>query len=282
MGNTAKLIKILLGKNLSELGDDYKQKVLEVFRQMFSDSALTIPYNDIADFVYKNENSDEDNEVLNENIRLILDGSPNETKEILSKNLNKIKTNYSLSQVQREYILRNSKQAQETVSELHHFVKEFRPLITEVEEQIKTSKESMNKMNLDIADITTRITEVRDMKSGIYTDFIAILGVFSAFVFVMFGGIEISRAVFDVGDDLQTMDLSKIITVSSLMMIAILTLMYSLLLWIARITGKEFGNCMSCDKGCKHKWKHLFMRHSFYFCLLILLGISAFIASTFF
>ena len=275
MGNTAKLIKILLGKNLSELGNDDKQKVLEVFRQMFSDSALTIPYNDIADYVYQNENSDEDNEVLNENIRLILDGSPNETKEILSKNLDKIKTNYSLSQVQREYILRNSKQAQDTVSELHH-------LITEVEEQIKTSEKSMNKMNSDIADITTRITEVRNIKSGIYTDFIAILGVFSAFVFVMFGGIEIARAVFDVGDDLQTMDLSKIITVSSLMMIAILTLMYSLLLWIARITGKEFGNCMSCDKGCKHKWRHLFMRHSFYFCLLILLGISAFIASTFF
>ena len=275
MGNTAKLIKILLGKNLSKLRDDDKQKVLEVFRQMFSDSALTIPYNDIADYVYENENSDEDNEVLNENIRLILDGSPNETKEILSKNLDKIKTNYSLSQVQREYILRNSKQAQDTVSELHH-------LITEVEEQIKTSEKSMNKMDLDIADITTRITEVRNMKSGIYTDFIAILGVFSAFVFVMFGGIEIARAVFDVGDDLQTMDLSKIITVSSLMMIAILTLMYSLLLWIARITGKEFGNCMSCDKGCKHKWRHLFMRHSFYFCLLILLGISAFIASTFF
>ncbi|MEZ7615847.1 hypothetical protein O3651_02650 [Streptococcus sp. 27098_8_73] len=104
MGNTAILIKILLGKNLSELGDDDKQKVLEVFRQMFSDSALTIPYNDIADYVYKNENSDEDNEVLNENIRLILDGSPNETKEILSKNLDKIKTNYSLSSSKRIYI----------------------------------------------------------------------------------------------------------------------------------------------------------------------------------
>ena len=86
MGNTALLIKILLGKNLSELGDDNKQKFLEVFRQMFSDSALTIPYNDIADYVYRNENSDEDNEVLNENIRLILDGSLNETKEILSRN----------------------------------------------------------------------------------------------------------------------------------------------------------------------------------------------------
>ena len=282
MGNTAKLIKILLGKNLSELVDDDKQKVLKVFRQMFSNSDLTIPYNDIADYVYKNENSDEDNEVLNENIRLILDGSPSKTKEILSKNLDKIKTNYSLSQVQREYILRNSKQAQDTVSELHKIVKEFRPLITEVDEQIKTSKKSMDEMNSDMVDIKDSIKEVRGMKSGIYTDFIAILGVFSAFVFVMFGGIEIARAVFDVGDDLQTMDLSKIITISSLMLIAILTLMYSLLLWIARITGKEFGNCMSCDKGCKHKWKHLFMRHSFYFFLLILLGVSAFIASTFF
>ncbi|MEN4306856.1 hypothetical protein R2580_09435, partial [Streptococcus pyogenes] len=66
------------------------------------------------------------------------------------------------------------------------------------------------------------------------------------------------------------------ITVSSLMLIGVLTLMYSLLLWVARITGKNFGNCYSskCDNGCQHKWRHFLMRHSFYFSLMFLLVLT--------
>lgn len=92
-----------------------------------------------------------------------------------------------------------------------------------------------------IGETQKELDDIRDTKSSIYTDFIAILGVFSAFVFVLFGGIEIARAAFDIGDDLQTMDLSKMITISCLMLIGVLTLLYSLLLWIARITDKKLG-----------------------------------------
>ena len=96
----------------------------------------------------------------------------------------------------------------------------------------------------------------------------------------MFGGIEVARAVFDIGDDLLNMNLSKMIIISCLMLIGVITLMYSLLLWIARITNKEIGNCMSskCKEGCSHKWKHFYLRHSFYFSLIILLVIITYIS----
>lgn len=96
----------------------------------------------------------------------------------------------------------------------------------------------------------------------------------------MFGGIDIARAVFDIGDDLLNMDLSRMITISCLMLIGVITLLYSLLLWIARITNKEIGRCMSskCEVRCEHKWKHLFLRHSFYFSLIVILAIITFIS----
>lgn len=121
--------------------------------------------------------------------------------------------------------------------------------------------------------IKKEVESVEEIKSSIYTDFISILGVFSAFVFLMFGGIDVVRAVIDVADDLQVISLSRLIILSSLMLVAVLTLLYCLLLWIARITGKRFGECHKpdCQNGCKHKWKHFYYRHSFYFSMIIAL-----------
>lgn len=161
------------------------------------------------------------------------------------KNLNKIHRHYKLALIQKNFILRTTIEVEERANEL--------------KEKTKAIEQKMS--------------ELDETKSSIYTDFIAILGVFSAFVFVMFGGIDVARAIFDIGNDLQTLDLSRMITISSLMLIGVLTLMYSLLLWVARITGKNFGNCYSpkCVNGCQHKWCHFLMRHSFYFSLMTLL-----------
>lgn len=280
-------IEVLLSKNINNVQDElFKSKIIRKINDSLNMEDATIPYNYIAEFVFKNENSREDNEILNENIRLLLEEYSEETKGILSKNLDKIKTNYSLSQVQRDYILRSSKQAEDIAVQLNSIIKDFKPIVEEVDGQVKESKKTMdsinaetNTMNKEMSDIRKDISEVRTMKSGIYTDFIAILGVFSAFVFVMFGGIDVARAIFDIGSDLQTLDLSRMITIACLMLIGILTLMYSLLLWIAIITGKNFGNCHSpkCINGCNTK-RHFFKRHSFYFFVMSMLIITTVIS----
>lgn len=261
MGSLAiRAVDILLGYDIANLDDEQKSSFLSMYHEQLDDPDLTIPYDQIAGVVYENENSDENNEILFGNISLILTSYTGNNYENLERNLEKIQNNYTLAQVQKEYILKNSKNA-------YRLLLEQKCASDDLNEKLKTLDETTEKIGSDVDDI-------HDTKSSIYTDFIAILGVFSAFVFVLFGGIEIARAVFDIGDDLQTMDLSKMITISCLMMIGVLTLLYSLLLWIARITDKKIGYCMweGCEEGCKHKVWHAPLRHSFYLALVALLG----------
>lgn len=271
MGSLAiKAVDILLGYDIANLDDEQKSFFLSMYHEQLDDPDLTIPYDQIAGVVYENENSDENNEILFGNISLILTSYTGNSCENLKKNLEKIQNNYTLAQVQKEYILKNSKKAHRLLLEQKYFSEDL-------DKKLKVLDKTTEKIGNDVDDI-------HDTKSSIYTDFIAILGVFSAFVFVLFGGIEVARSVFDIGDDLQTMDLSKMITISCLMLIGILTLLYSLLLWIARITDKKIGHCMveECENGCKHKWKHFYMRHSFYFTIVIFLTAITFISYVFF
>lgn len=271
MGSLAtSYVEFLLRCNISELSKEKRSSLLASYHKQLDDPDLTIPYDQIANTVYANENSDENNEVLNLNVELISSTYEGSYHDDLDKNLRKIQNNYTLAQVQKEYILKNSKNA-------YRLLLEQKRVSDDLNEKLKTLDETTKKIGSDVDDI-------HDTKSSIYTDFIAILGVFSAFVFVLFGGIEVARAVFDIGDDLQTMDLSKMITISCLMLIGVLTLLYSLLLWIARITDKKIGHCMTqeCENGCKHKWRHFYRRHSFYFTIVFLLTAVTFISYVFF
>ena len=285
MGSLAtSYVDFLLRRKISELSNENRASLLASYHEQLDDPDLTIPYDQIAGVVYENENSDENNEVLNLNIELILSTYSGGCFDNLDKNLRKIQNNYTLAQVQKEYIIKNSEKARSLLQDLKPSLEK---LLQQTEQfQVANTNLSNNLSTIEntIRETQKELDDVRDTKSSIYTDFIAILGVFSAFVFVLFGGIEIARVAFDIGDDLQTMDLSKMITISCLMLIGVLTLLYSLLLWIARITDKKIGHCMveECENGCKHKWKHFYMRHSFYFTIVIFLTAITFISYVFF
>ncbi|TYK78318.1 hypothetical protein E0F50_10020, partial [Streptococcus pyogenes] len=133
--------------------------------------------------------------------------------------LDKIKSNYSLAQSQKKFILKTSQEAKDVLEkifpELNTLAKETSNLAATNDELKKQSAETYGVLQK----VKQGVDDVRNTKSSIYTDFIAILGVLSAFVFVMFGGIDVSRAIFDIGNDLQTLDVSRMISVSSLMLI---------------------------------------------------------------
>ncbi|HEP1515077.1 TPA: DUF334 domain-containing protein, partial [Streptococcus pyogenes] len=176
-----------------------------------------------AEYVYSHEDSVEENEKLNSNIDFIISefSGTDTQKDILIKNLDKIKSNYSLAQTQKKFILKNSQEAKDVlekiIPELNTLAKETSNLAATNDELKKQSAETDGVLQK----VKQGVDDVRNTKSSIYTDFIAILGVFSAFVFVMFGGIDVARAIFDIGNDLQTLDLSRMITVSSLMLIGV-------------------------------------------------------------
>lgn len=285
MGSLAtSYVDFLLRRKISELSNENRVSLLASYHEQLDDPDLTIPYDQIAGVVYENENSDENNEVLNLNIELILSTYSGSCFDNLDKNLRKIQNNYTLAQVQKEYIIKNSEKARSLLQDLKPSLEKLLQQTEQFQDMNTNLSNDLSTIKKTIGETQKKLDDVRDTKSSIYTDFIAILGVFSAFVFVLFGGIEIVRAAFDIGDDLQTMDLSKMITISCLMLIGVLTLLYSLLLWIARITDKKIGHCMveGCENGCKHKWKHFYMRHSFYFTIVIFLTAITFISYVFF
>ena len=254
------VIEILLKYDMSKIDSENRK----IFQDQFSQKDPSIPYDAIADYVYQHENSIESNEQLNKKIEFLCSNFKGsiDKKTNLVNNLGEISLNYSLYQAQKSYI---SKVAQG------------------VKWEVEDVKMKIAQANSNVDNIYIKVNEIDQTKSSIYTDFIAILGVFSAFVVVLFGGIDVVRAVFDVGADLLKINLGRMITISCLMLIGVITLLYSLLLWIARITNKEIGNCMchGCENGCSHKWKHFYLRHSFYFSLVILLAIISIISIRF-
>lgn len=294
------LIQLLLVYDISKLDNE----TIKTIQDNLTEENLAIPYDYIADYVYQNENSNELNEKLNKNIDYLsttIEADDTARKSILDKNLKKIGSNYSLSQVQKSYISKVAREVEQGLKNVNTQLNQVNTLLQDAQKQSGDSNKTLEEAQTQLNQVNTLLqgaqkqskdsneileavqkqsNEIEQTKSSIYTDFIAILGIFSAFVFVMFGGIDIARAVFDIGDDLLNMDLSRMITISCLMLIGVITLLYSLLLWIARITNKEIGRCMSskCEVRCEHKWKHLFLRHSFYFSLIILLVIITYIS----
>ena len=295
------LIQFLLVYDISKLDNN---KIIKTLQDNLSEENLAIPYDYIADYVYQNENSNELNEKLNKNIDYLsttIEADDTARKSILDNNLKKISSNYSLSQVQKSYISKVAREVEQGLKNVNTQLNQVNTLLQDAQKQSEDSNKILEEAQTQLNQVNTLLqgaqkqsedsneileavqkqsNEIEKTKSSIYTDFIAILGIFSAFVFVMFGGIDIARAVFDIGDDLLNMDLSRMITISCLMLIGVITLLYSLLLWIARITNKEIGRCMSskCEVRCEHKWKHLFLRHSFYFSLIVILAIITFIS----
>lgn len=254
------LIQFLLVYDISKLDDD---KIIKTLQDNLSEENLAIPYDYIADYVYQNENSNELNEKLNKNIDYLsktIEADDTARKSILDKNLKKISSNYSLSQVQKSYISRVAKEVEQGLKDVNSQLNQARLILQDVKKKSDASNNTLTEAKSQLSQakyfikyiqgqsansnkllktVQEQSDDIEQTKSSIYTDFIAILGIFSAFVFVMFGGIEVARAVFDIGDDLLNMNLSKMITISCLMLIGVITLMYSLLLWIARITNKE-------------------------------------------
>ena len=143
-------------------------------------------------------------------------------------------------------------------------------LAIDVQDQSEKSKEKLK-------EVSNELDNVKTTKTSIYTDFIAILGVFSSFVFVMFGGFSALSDIIQSLSYIRT-SMPKILIISSLLFGFLITILYSLLYWISLIIDKPiFNNVCDCEQTCT-KVKHIFIKHRYYLIIivmcLIVFGIS--------
>lgn len=125
------------------------------------------------------------------------------------------------------------------------------------------------------------LSEIKKSRDNIYTDFIAILGVFSSFVFVMFSGFSGLTAILtNLGG--VSVSITRTVFISAVLMAFIISIIYVLLLWVSRIIGKDISGKpqLESEQSVKGKVFSIYFRHRFYLSIMIILFILSVVSFT--
>lgn len=199
---------------------------------------LKIPYQIITKAIYESTNTSE-SEVFVSNIQILLeeaqrvDPSRLLIQSEIEKFQLKIDTHTNLALVQKEYI-NNS---------------------------IKDVREISSKAKAELENIKTT-------KGQIYTEFVGILGIFSALIFGLFGGFDtLSNSISSLAKN--TIPLPNVLITISILLGGLSLLIFALMQGIAQLVGKPIRSC-NCEKKdeCHHS---IYQRHPMMSWIIIFL-----------
>lgn len=227
-------------------------------------TAKVIAFNEKADDEELSESFDYLMNEITEVLKVIIDNFEN--KEIFAekKISNKLeKKKYSKSIIAFYKLLEHTKLAS----------LQYKTLYQKTKKEVSDIQSNIDKINNEAKEASSKLEEINKVKTSIYTDFIAILGVFSSFVFVMFGGFSaLSSTIESIGR--ANISMVKVVFISSVLIGFLITVLYSLMYWISLIIGKQlvYKHC-GCKNECK-EFSHQLLKHRYYLvvigtCLLI-------------
>ncbi|GEL05468.1 hypothetical protein RST01_20950 [Rummeliibacillus stabekisii] len=90
----------------------------------------------------------------------------------------------------------------------------------------------------DLKDIQGKNKEIKNEITNIYAQFITILGIFTAIVLSVFGGLQILSSAFQ---NLQSTPTWKVVMIGSIFSIAVLSMLFLLTRWVSTIVFISFG-----------------------------------------
>lgn len=200
-----------------------------------------IPYHIIASIIYEMERKkmfsnrfDDQRERIQYNLEVLKDKF--EINNVALIMLDKIASHCELSFIQSMFISDSVKN---------------------VTEQANKTKETLN--------------EIKATKGQIYTEFVGILGIFSALIFGLFGGFQGVTSILTVIADSSINNFGKIIMIASVIMTAIITLIYFMIKWIGILMDKPVKSC-KCKQteSCNHSFYEI---NSSYINAIYIIGI---------
>lgn len=172
--------------DLNDLDNNLFSKIVIAF----ADLGKHAPYDVISEIVFDNNDEDYFNE-LTQSVRqkmdaIIIPENDDELTEKVRKFSSDIVRHVRLSIIQKNYILQESEKASKTAREALEDA-------NKAKENIKIAKEDVDKVKGDIEGYSE---DMKNIKGNIYTDFISILGIFTAITFATFGGLQLLGNVF--------------------------------------------------------------------------------------
>lgn len=211
-------------------------------------------YSEVSRFIFNLDESQID--VIAFNLKLIIENIDNEPN--ITRNIEKLIDHTDLALFQKKYIEDQNKKNKLLLQGIYD------KLLISRKELLKTEVKLKEEL-LEIRNNFNSIEENIDKhKSSVYTHFVTILGIFTAIAFGVFGGMEILGGVMS---NIVNVKISKLLMFSSLIIGAILTILYMLLTGISNLVGSPLRSC-GCEgrDECNHS---PFQRHPIYFSGLI-------------
>lgn len=136
--------------------------------------------------------------------------------------------------------------------------------------------ENSNNLRKDLEISRTELKEAGKKIDESSNNMISLLGVFSSFIFLLFGGFQALSKIISVSLE-TSVSFNKILFVASILIFFIFTVIYFMLFWIGNMTGRSIVNsncdCKNDEKDKNNKTcnniQHLLRRHASYLVVAI-------------
>jgi hypothetical protein len=147
----------------------------------------------------------------------------------------------------------NLENFKESFHEVDKDMKILKDSLVLTKQQNEELKNKLNEAEKATVDINKTFEQLKLDKAKIYTDFVTILGIFATIIFAAFGGLNLLNGIFN---NLEHVRIGKLLIFSSLIIGAIISMLFILLNGIAKLTGLNLSscNCQEEKKECKHTW----------------------------
>lgn len=154
-------------------------------------------------------------------------------------------------------------QKQSLYNEQHNELYNIKRVIVSFNKKMKNADRKINKSY-------NKLKEIDGIKNKIYTEFVAILGIFASIIFGVFGGFQEIQLI---GKNLNTTPIPKLLIFSSLVMLGVTLIIFLCFNAISKITNMPLRSC-NCEIGkcnCSFRKRHPTIFYSSCIYLYVLL-----------
>lgn len=100
--------------------------------------------------------------------------------------------------------------------------------------------ENMLSANSELKEINNELEEIQDTKSKIYTDFITILGIFTAITFAIFGGLQlIGNCLGNLTGKITLSKIGGILIIASVILLSVYLILIALMIGLSKLLSRS-------------------------------------------
>lgn len=213
--------KYTLTANDARLNTDMKRLIKSAEKL----DPVFLPYASITSVVYKKDNLDN------------LSDYSSQMKNALKTIVNDGKDNVA----EIRCVIKLIEHFDLAINQAQSLYNEQKKQIEKQKKELANQRSEINEQRGFLEDIRREFRKVQDLKHNIYTDFISILGIFTAITFATFGGLQLLGNVFGNVKFYSTVNIGSVMMLGAIYLIGTYFLLVALLKGVSGLTGRRYN-----------------------------------------